>query len=205
MLLEDIWSHYGMWGGVLFFVVLYGLFILFTPFYRKSQWKPVSAYLAFIVAFAVEMHGLPFSMYIISWLFGYQLPEGILWGHTLQGYIGLWGMYVGLIFVAAGGLLVFFGWRDIYRNYWSKDSGEGQLVTKGIYARIRNPQYTGFLLISLGMICEWATIPLILMWPMMAVLYYRLAKREERDMEREFGEAYLLYKRRTAMFLPLVK
>jgi len=39
-------------------------------FYKKSQVKPAGIYAAFIVAFAVEMFGVPFSMFIIGWLFG---------------------------------------------------------------------------------------------------------------------------------------
>ncbi|HWQ48722.1 MAG TPA: hypothetical protein VN414_07225 [Methanosarcina sp.] len=39
-------------------------------FYKKSQVKPASIYAAFIVAFAVEIFGVPFSMFIIGRLFG---------------------------------------------------------------------------------------------------------------------------------------
>ncbi len=97
------------------------------------------------------MHGIPFSMYLVSWLFGYTLPEGVFWGHTLQNYIGIWGMYINIILFAIGFLLV---GENIYKNYWSKDKGKGQLVTSGIYAYIRHPQYTGLFLITLGMMCE---------------------------------------------------
>jgi len=34
------------------------------------------------------MHGIPFSMYVISWIAGKNLPECILWGHTLVSSIG---------------------------------------------------------------------------------------------------------------------
>lgn len=205
MLEENIWSHYSSWWAVLFFVGFYALLLLFLPFYKKSTYKPRGTYFAFILAFAIEMHGIPFSMYLISWLFGYTLPEGVFWGHTLQNYIGIWGMYINIILFIVGFSLIIVGWRNIYKNYWSKDKGKGQLVTSGIYAYIRHPQYTGLFLITLGMMCEWATIPLILMWPVLLYMYYRLAKREEQDMEKEFGEEYLLYKERTNMFFPLPK
>jgi protein-S-isoprenylcysteine O-methyltransferase Ste14 len=68
---------------------------------------------------------------------------------------------------------------------------------------LRHPQYTGFMLITLGMILEWATLPLLIMWPILAVLYYRLARREEADMVQEFGEEYREYKQRTSMFVPV--
>jgi protein-S-isoprenylcysteine O-methyltransferase Ste14 len=52
------------------------------------------------------------------------------------------------------------------------------------------------------MIFEWATLPLLIMWPLLLIIYYRLAKKEEADMEIEFGRKYVEYRRRTGMFLP---
>jgi protein-S-isoprenylcysteine O-methyltransferase Ste14 len=102
----------------------------------------------------------------------------------------------------AGVALVIAGWSVVYKRYWSKAPGQGQLVTEGIYRFIRHPQYTGFLMITLGMLFDWATLPMLIMWPIMAVLYYRLAKREEAEMVSQFGRAYVEYRRRTGMFLP---
>ena len=203
--MENVWDHFGNWGAVVVWIALYGVFIAFIPFYKKSQRKPSSLYLAFIVAFALEMFGVPFSMYIITWLLGAALPEGILWGHTLSGVIGDAGVIGAIVLGVIGAGLVYFGWSDIHKHYWSKEDGEGRLVTSGIYAYIRHPQYTGFLLMTLGCLIEWATLPLLIMWPALAILYYRLARREETDMEREFGDAYREYKARTSMFIPLPK
>lgn len=202
MLEEDIWSHFGLWGAVVVWIAIYAVFLLFVPFYKKSQLKPAGTYLAFIVAFALEMFGIPFSMYAIGWAFGYTLPEGILWGHTLGSYIGLTGMYIGLLVSLIGVGLVVVGWKQIHKGYWSKEEGSGKLITSGIYAHIRHPQYTGFFLITLGMILEWATLPLIVLYAILLVMYYRLAKKEERDMVEEFGPEYEAYRARTKMFVP---
>lgn len=160
---DSIQSHFGNWWAVAIWIIMYGVFICFIPFYRKSQRKPATAYIAFIVAFALEMFGIPMSMYFVIWAFGTTLPEGILWGHTLNQYIGYWGMYISLILSIIGGLIIIFGWRTIYKNYWKQEEGHGKLVTEGIYTYIRHPQYTGFLMITLGLIFEWATIPLLIM------------------------------------------
>jgi protein-S-isoprenylcysteine O-methyltransferase Ste14 len=198
-------NHFGQWGSVILWILIYAVFLLFTPFYQKSQRKPTGAYLAFIVALALEMFGVPLSMYVIAWLFGATLPDGVLWGHTLNQYIGHWGMYIGLVLMLIGAVLIIIGWREIYRRYWRQETGQGQLVTNGIYSFIRHPQYTGFMLITLGMLLDWATIPLLIMWPLLIVLYYRLARREEADMEREFGPAYVAYKQHTGMFFPRLR
>lgn len=201
---EDVWSHFGQWWAVIIWIAIYGLFLLFVPFYKKSQIKPAGAYAAFVVAFAIEMFGVPFSMYAIGWLFGIWLPEGILWGHTLGQYIGLWGMYIGIAAMLVGAALVISGWKQIHKEYWSKEAGQGKLVQTGIYRYIRHPQYIGFFLITLGMMLEWATIPLIILYVLLLALYYRLARREEDDMEKEFGQEYVEYKRKTKMFVPYV-
>jgi len=202
MMNETALSHYGNWVAVAIWILIYGVFLFFLPFYRKSQRKPTAAYLAFIIAYALEMFGIPMSMYFVAWAFGRNLPDGILWGHTLNQYIGNWGMYICIVLHIIGGLLVIVGWSAIHKNYWRHDSGEGKIVNTGIYRYIRHPQYTGFLLITLGMIFEWATIPLLIMWPILIIVYYRLARKEEQDMVQEFGDQYVVYKKQTGMFLP---
>ena len=203
--METTQSHFGQWGYVIVWALLGAVFILFTPFYKKSQRKPASVYLAFMVAMAFEMFGIPMSMYILAWVFGTSIPEGFFWGHTLVAQFGHLGMYIGTVLAFLGIVLVVLGWKEVYRRYWSRESGSGELITDGIYAYIRHPQYTGFLLITLGMLLDWATLPMLIMWPIMAVLYYRLARREEREMEAEFGPSYRQYMQRTSMFLPWPK
>ncbi|PRR81063.1 methyltransferase family protein [Clostridium vincentii] len=202
--METLESHFYNWFGVLFFVVLYGVVILFMPFYRKMDKKPVGTYLAFLIAFAIEMHGIPFSMYVISWIVGKNLPEGILWGHTLVSSIGFLGMYINYICASSAMFLIINGWYNIYKKYWSKETGTGSLVTKGIYRYIRHPQYTGLLLLSFGMMAEWATLPMIILYPVMISMYVRLAKREEKDMLVEFGNEYREYMKITKMFIPFI-
>ena len=200
--MDPVQNHFGNWIGVILWIVVFGLFLLFTPFYKKSQRKPSSVYMAFVIALALEMFGVPLSMYVITWVLGRSLPDGVLWGHTLIGQIGLWGTNIAYIFYLLGLLFIVLGWKEIYKRYWSKEEGKGELVTNGIYAYIRHPQYTGFMLMTLAMIFEWATLPLLIMWPILAVIYYRLAKKEEMDMEVEFGRKYQEYRRTTGMFLP---
>jgi protein-S-isoprenylcysteine O-methyltransferase Ste14 len=184
-------------------ILIFGVFLAFLPFQRRSPWRPANIYLAFIVASAFEMFGIPLSMYFVAWAFGVTLPEGLLWGHTLQQYIGYFGMYLGFLLNVVGGALIVLGWRAIYRSYWG--AGERKLVIDGVYAHIRHPQYIGIILMTLGLLIHWATIPLLIMWPMLIVQYYRLARREEEELEREFGEDYTRYREKVPMFIPFLK
>jgi len=202
--MEDIQSHFNQWGSVVFFVLVYAVAIAFIPFYKKMDKKPATAYMAFVLAFAIEMHGIPLSMYTISALIGKQLPYGVMWGHTLFDQIGYTGMYISIILSLMALVLISNGWYHIYHKYWSADEGKGRVVKTGVYRYIRHPQYTGFLLITVGMLFNWATLPTLIAWPIMVWIYVRLAKREEKDMIEEFGEEYVMYMKKTKMFIPFV-
>jgi protein-S-isoprenylcysteine O-methyltransferase Ste14 len=86
-----------------------------------------------------------------------------------------------------GGLvLVSEGWSKIYH-------ANGTLVTNGIYSHIRHPQYLGIFLATSGFLLQWITIPTAIMFPILLVIYYKLAKSEENEMRSQFGDQYARY------------
>jgi protein-S-isoprenylcysteine O-methyltransferase Ste14 len=143
----------------------------------------------FITEFYVMMHGLAVSAYAFLWLFG-QDPSGWVQANALFEILGL-------VLFLLGGLLVFFGWDRIFNS-----RKNGQLVTNGLYGRIRHPQYLGILIATLGMIVYKFSPISLLLWPVLLIIYYRLARKEENSMESKFGEQYSVYKRKVHMFLP---
>jgi protein-S-isoprenylcysteine O-methyltransferase Ste14 len=78
----------------------------------------------------------------------------------------------------------------------------GGLATEGAYARMRHPQYVGFILIMVGFLLQWPTFATLLMFPILVVVYRRLAIREEREVPAQFTSAYADYAKRTPRFLP---
>ena len=95
-------------------------------------------------------------------------------------------------------LLVIFGWYQIYQ-------GKGKLVTTGLYKCARNPQYIGFLMITGGLNVQWLTIITTAIWPILAYLYFRLSKIEEREAEAKYGDAFRHYKETTPRFIPRLR
>jgi protein-S-isoprenylcysteine O-methyltransferase Ste14 len=54
----------------------------------------------------------------------------------------------------------------------------------------------------LGFLVQWPTILTLVMFPALVFMYVRLAISEEREAEREFGEAWRDYAARTPRFIP---
>jgi len=95
--------------------------------------------------------------------------------------------------------MMYKGWMLIHGA-----KGE-QLVTDGVYAHVRHPQYSGLFLITIGFLIQWPSLTTLVMWPILLFAYYRLAKREEREVEAQFGEEFTEYKQRVPAFIPRLK
>jgi protein-S-isoprenylcysteine O-methyltransferase Ste14 len=78
----------------------------------------------------------------------------------------------------------------------------GELVTAGVYGRLRHPQYTGGLISHLGISLLTSGVCSILVTPYLMTLLCLLAKKEEDLMTQEFCEGYEEYRERVPMFTP---
>ncbi len=202
--MENI-SHYGAWGIIPIILIFFAWFIFrFLRPKKKIEWRNSGIFGAFIIALYAEMYGFPLSIYILSSVFGIDIPFTHTEGHLWASLFG-WGepgaiieMLIGYLGIIIGGSLVIAGWREIYHS-------KNGLTTGGIYKYMRHPQYTGIILITTGMLIHWPTFITLLMWPILVIVYYNLAKKEEKEMEAKFGEIWQKYKNKVPIFLPSLK
>jgi len=81
----------------------------------------------------------------------------------------------------------------------------GVLAVTGPYAAIRHPQYVAFVIIMFGFLFQWPTLITIIMFPVLVLMYIRLARAEEVASEQHFGEEWINYRSKTPAFIPLFK
>ncbi len=206
---ENAMPAYGLWWLV---IINSLVFIIFAFSFSKPQsprdWRSFGAFSAFLVALFTEMYGFPLTIYLLSGWLASKYP-GIDFmshdaGHLLETLFGWranphFGPFHLLSFVLVGGgfVLLANSWGVLYSA-----QKEGRLAVVGPYARIRHPQYVGFILIMLGFLLQWLTLVTLVMFPILVYMYLRLARSEEREAEARFGEQYRQYAARTPAFIP---
>ncbi len=202
-------SAYGLWFLV---TINSAIFIMFAySFFKPStarDWRTFGAFSAFIVALFAEMYGFPLTIYVLSGWLQTRYPAldilshntGHLWS-TLLGEKG--DPHFGLLHIASyialgyGFYLLSIAWQVLYHA-----QRRHALATAGPYARIRHPQYVAFVLILLGFLLQWPTLLTLIMFPVLLVMYWRLAITEEAELRVHFGADFERYAQRTPRFFP---
>jgi len=202
-------SDYGLWGLVLVnSVVFIGFAYSFFKPANLRDWRSFGAYSAFIVALFAEMYGFPLTIYLMSGWLGTNYPGVDLFGHD-AGH--LWWLLTGqhgnphfgalhilsFVFLFAGFTLLSKAWHVLYHA-----QRRHELAQAGPYRLVRHPQYIGFVAIMFGFLLQWPTLLTLVMFPVMVVMYVRLAIAEESDSEKAFGDAWRAYAAVTPRFIP---
>lgn len=202
-------SSYGLWSLVIINSLIFIIFALsFTKPKKTRDWVSFGGFSAFIIALFVEMYGFPLTIFLFSGWISQKYPTINLYshdtGHLLHTLFGLKGdphfdifHILSLIFIFIGIFIIGSAWGVLL-----KAQKQHKLATTGLYALIRHPQYVGFIMIMFGFLLQWPTILTLIMFPILVIMYIRLAKIEERAMYAEFGIEYATYAAKTAAFIP---
>jgi protein-S-isoprenylcysteine O-methyltransferase Ste14 len=200
---------YGLWPLV---IINSAIFIFFAFSFIKPKtrldWRSLGAFSAFIIALFVEMYGFPLTIYFLSGWLQSRFPQtdifahgsGHLW-HILFGFEG--DPHTNPIHLLSN-VLIFAGFYLTYRAWMVLHAAqqEGKLATTGPYGLVRHPQYDGFILVMLGFLLMWPTLLTLAMFPVLVVVYIRLARQEEKLVRQEFANEYAEYAENVPAFLP---
>lgn len=166
----------------LYFVICLEILIMISPFagFFYSAFNPVLLRLADHAA--------------TRWLTVFFLPHMAVPDTTFLVVLRVLGSWLFL-----GGMLIFFACAA--QIYTAKFRRRGA-VLGGLYRYVRHPQYLGLALAGAGLAILWPRMLVVVLWCLMVLLYYWLARDEEKRMLRQHGETYRPYMENTGMFLP---
>ena len=199
---------YGLWWLVAINSLV--IIIFAASFYHPQSdrdWRALGGFSAFIVALFTEMYGYPLTVYLLSGWLGSRFAglnlthnQGHLWNDLIgwQGDPHLSPFHLAsYVLIFTGFIVIAAAWRPLYTAQQN-----GTLATTGAYAQVRHPQYAGFLLIMIGFLLQWPTLPTLVMFPVLGWMYRRLAIREERDVAKQCPDAWAEYAAHTPRFIP---
>jgi protein-S-isoprenylcysteine O-methyltransferase Ste14 len=183
---------WGRWDLVIVSIIVHLVVLFFfisSSFLKpkKVDFRSKGMLVGFIVALYFEMYGIPLTIFLLQPFLSkylinfYPVPFPI--------------RFTGSVLIFLGFVVIYLGWKKIH-------SRGDRVVKTGIYAYVRHPQYVGLMLLTLGQVIQWPTITGVILWPLLLVIYYRLALREEKDVEARFGKEYQHYKAEVPAFFP---
>ena len=167
---------------VLYFVIAFEVLIMISPFagFFYSVFNPVLLKLA--------------SNPSTRWLSAFYLPHMVLPQDRLLQFVRVMGS---VLFVVGMAIFIVCAGQIYYAKFTKKGA-----VLGGLYSFIRHPQYLALGIAGLGLSILWPRFLTIALWIVMALVYYVLAKDEERRMLNAHGATYRAYMDKTGMFLP---
>lgn len=158
------------------------IFIMISPFaaYFYSVYSPFINYI--------------YDFRYTNWITEFFLPHFVFINAPVIHILGI----VQVVTIFFGLLLFFYAAIPLYYAKFTKKG----IVTKGIYCKIRHPQYLGLAIAGFGLLLYWPRFLILLMYITMLFVYYLLARNEEQRMINKYGHGYIEYMNSVPMFLP---
>jgi protein-S-isoprenylcysteine O-methyltransferase Ste14 len=167
---------------VLYFVIALEVLVMISPFagFFYAVFNPVLLFLA--------------NWPSTRWLADFFLPHMVLPPGILLKAVRVAGS---VLFVSGAVVFLVCAGQVYFHKIWHRGPALG-----GLYRWIRHPQYLTLAVTGIGLAILWPRFLTVVLWNAMVVLYYALARDEERRMISTFGDQYRDYISRTGMFLP---
>lgn len=198
-------THKGITGlFVLLLIALYG------QWSNATAWVYLALHGTYGLLWVLKSRTFPDKQWETprSWLYGI----GVVWGGLSLYWIAPWLLmarnveappwYLGLC-VALYGFGVFYHFASDMQKHTALSLQPGQLIQHGLWARCRNPNYFGELLIYLAfalLAMHW--LPLLILLLFVGVYWYPNMRRKDNSLARY--PAFEAYRRRSKLFIPFI-
>ncbi len=128
------------------------------------------------------------------------LIAGPAWGGMRTGW---WTWLPGGLLVALGGWVGIHGARDLgaQRTPFPRPSDDGELITTGIYAKLRHPLYVSVILLGFAWALCWGSNPALVLAILQMPFFDLKARCEEQWLRGRFP-GYADYADRVKRFIP---
>lgn len=154
----------------------------------------ISPFAAYFYSFYSPVLNLLNASRFTRWLTEFFLPHFVFFDDLIMKAIG--AIQLAAFF---GGMLLFL--YAAVPLYYRKFTRRG-VATRGIYERIRHPQYLGLGIAGFGLLLYWPRFFILLIYLTMLFVYYLLARNEEQRMISSYPDSYRTYMAEVPMFLP---
>ena len=140
-------------------------------------------------------------------LFGVFLVVNLL-GFTIFSFNNTYLQILGFIFVILGFIESMLGRKELDVN-WTESydyqiKKKHELVTTGIYSKVRHPIYGGLWLTLTGALMVSETYLFVPISLISIIFLKSFAKREEKILIEYFGDRYLNYQKKSKLLLPFL-
>ncbi len=165
------------------------------PNNNPSNGISIPRWLTFILAPFAWLIAIPLAHGVVPWAISLSTPR---YG-WIEGSPRLWNL-LGLIPVLTGALALV--WIFVIGMAHASEVPERVgldwtpklLISGGPYTVTRNPMYVAEMALWLGWAIFYGSVAVLIGFVGVCVVVNYMVRREERDLEAQFGEAYLEYK-----------
>lgn len=185
-------------------ILLY-LFLVLLIVYSYVGLYISRRYGAKIIGWPTAIRSKDYTLFLLA------IPQaGLIFNVAIVLYNGIYALIpviIGFILMIIGMSFNFIVRANLGKNWvpLSKTTEGQELVTEGIYSKIRHPFYLSLLILFLGIA--------VIAWNLFSISFFILAilalivriRKEEKELIAKFGEEYEKYKKETPMLIPRLK
>ncbi len=155
----------------------------------------------------LDQFGLSYVTIFVTFLFILQLITP-LWNISSDQTVILVMRVLGYILIVGGFVISLKALKDLGNNWTGMNEyrikKDQQLITNGIYNKIRHPIYLAVLMETLGyelIANSWLLVPILVIG---TVIFIRHINLEEKLLREAFGEKFTNYSQKTKKLIPYI-